>query len=91
MMIRLTSFKSKSGITLRADQILFCRKSPEDKITTHVVTGIMGPKGLEAFAVEESPEQIALMVNAILGANMTHDPPGPQDLGLGTLSTLVQQ
>ena len=81
MLIRLTEASSKHGMTLSHSVILMCRRDPANPLLTHVMTGIMGPRGLTAFEVSESPEHIALMVNQAEKAEVH-----PSLIGLGQFS-----
>jgi hypothetical protein len=58
-----------------------CRRNKSDIGSTHVMTGITGPTGLVAFAVKETPEHIALMVNAAEKSDVH-----PSLIGLGAVS-----
>jgi len=84
MHIRLTEVSTNAGMTLGSQTILMCRRDKNDIGSTHVMTGIMGPQGLIAFAVKETPEQIALMINAAERSEVH-----PSLIGLGQFSDVA--
>ena len=86
MHIRLTEVSTNAGMTLGAQTILMCRRDKNDIGSTHVMTGIMGPQGLIAFAVKETPEEIALMINAAEKSEID-----PSLIGLGRFSDSAGQ
>lgn len=83
MMIRLTD-RNGLGIVLGHQTILVAHRDPATKTVTHVITGISGPRGLMAYEVTESPEQVALMINAAEKSDIQ-----PSLLGLGKFSDVA--
>lgn len=70
MQICLTDQQNGLIFTIEAAAVLTCRKDPTSNLVTHVITNIMGPKGLQAYAVLESTQEVARRVNAALGSTI---------------------
>lgn len=59
MYIILTERSSGQPIALAAQTILLVKKHAQNRLETHVMTGIMGSNGhLQTFSVEESVEEV---------------------------------
>lgn len=58
-MFIVTEKKTGQPLALTPAAVLFVRKDREDKITTRIITNIMGPQGLQSIEVEEDVEEVA--------------------------------
>lgn len=83
MMICLTSRGNGTKICLSHNLILAVRKDKETGLATFVMTGMIGPQGPVPFEVEESVEEIGLMVNRAIATENPHAVQFPmiEDLG----------
>lgn len=71
MQILLTEAQSELLTAVEASTVMIIKKDPTNKLITHVITGIMGPGGLQALAVRETPEEVARRVNNALRAQVS--------------------
>lgn len=66
MHIILTDDRSGMQVSVEATTVLLTRRDPENKLISHVITGIVNPSTgqFQALAVREGPMEIARRVNA---------------------------
>lgn len=65
MLIKLTfADANKNEFWISTDQIVSLQRSQKNLLETLVVTSLLGPQGPQAFAVLESPETVAYLVNS---------------------------
>lgn len=67
MLIKLTNAISKDVYAISAGIIWIAERTLDNKLITRVVTTINGPKGLLAYDVMESPEEICDLIAQTYG------------------------
>ena len=68
--------------TIESSLIMLCRRDPKSKLTTHMVTGVMGQGGLQAINIRETPMEMARRCNAATAfVTIKGEPPAEAVLG----------